>query len=324
MSKKYGGAGLGLAISSQLAQAMGGRMWVESQLGKVSTFHFTVRLKQGAGSEEADPMSTQQMMAVLDLRGMRVLLAEDNVFNQAVALEILKKQGCHVTVACNGREAVEAFSSQPFDLILMDLQMPEMDGFEATRIIREKETSGRIPIIAQTAHAFAEYRERCLEVGMDEHVSKPIIVPELLKVLARFAPSHTKGTSPGRTGARQEERLHSSGSVTAASDFELLLERLGGDRQALKEMVELFARHLPVLVGNVRSAVLAKDWELAARESHTLKGACATFGASGLAEVAAQMERNAGSNPSTKLEELMVRMDLEFGHLMQYIRKLRV
>ncbi len=187
-TRKYGGAGLGLAISCQLSRAMGGDMWVESEPGKGSVFHFTVRLRLGDSGDTA-PVSNQSPVSKTgEFFGLRVLLAEDNAFNQAVAVEVLKKQGCVVVVAANGREAVELFDPEKFDIVLMDLQMPELDGYEATRIIRAKETSTRIPIIAQTAHAFAEDRKECLAVGMDEFLSKPITVAELLKVFKRFAP----------------------------------------------------------------------------------------------------------------------------------------
>jgi CheY-like chemotaxis protein/HPt (histidine-containing phosphotransfer) domain-containing protein len=242
-------------------------------------------------------------------------LVEDNIFNQAVALETLKRWGCDVTVASNGREAVEAFDSKQFDVILMDLQMPEMDGFEATRIIRSKETAGRIPIIAQTAHAFAEYRDRCLEAGMDEHISKPITVSELLKVLARFASANRCGVNPV-DGPSEKSRLQGTMPTDKGTfDYEALLERLGGDREALKEMMNLFSSHIPALVQDVRSAVIAEDWGRLAKLSHKLAGACATFGANALADVAREMERSAKNSQAMRIEALLSRMDLELRSL---------
>jgi PAS domain S-box-containing protein len=182
MTRQYGGTGLGLAISYRLVEMMGGRMWIESEFGEGSCFHFTVVFNS---KSETKPAQTLEQNLALTHPGIHVLLVEDNPVNQVLAKGILKKLVCSVTAVKNGQEAVDIFEKEPFDVILMDGQMPEMDGFEATKIIRqrEKETGAHIPIIALTAHAMAGDRERFLEVGTDDYLPKPFTPVQLVDII---------------------------------------------------------------------------------------------------------------------------------------------
>ena len=197
MTRKYGGTGLGLAICSRLVGMMGGSIRVESEVGRGSAFHFTTRFGQAAQIDQVAPPDPSSLQRMLDATGesgaprrsLRILLAEDNPVNQRVAARLLEKRGHRVALAASGREALACLDREPFDLILMDVQMPDMDGIETTAAIREREklAGGHLPIIALTAHAMSGDRQRCIEAGMDNYVNKPIDAVKLLEVVESTA-----------------------------------------------------------------------------------------------------------------------------------------
>lgn len=222
---------------------------------------------------------------------LRVLVAEDNAVNQQLAMRLLEKAGHHVVVASTGRKALEACEEQTFDVILMDVQMPEMGGLEATQTLREKEkTSGtRVPIIAMTAHAIKGDRERCLQAGMDHYVSKPIDPRKLFAAMDEvMSAKRASETTIHQNGV--SETAHLVLPAEQRVDVSFLLRRVEGDRGLMKEIVTVFLQDAPRLSRDLKEAVEKRDHPKIERAAHTLKGAVANFSAKRARELACDLE----------------------------------
>jgi CheY-like chemotaxis protein len=205
-TRKYGGNGLGLSIAKELVDLMGGIIGGESELGKGSSFWFEVPLQTVAtnAGQTARERAVMRDERPADPNAPIVLVVEDSPVNRLVAVRVLERCGYRVHVVNDGREALDALSTQVYDVVLMDCQMPEVDGYEATRELRLREQGGKrhTPVIAMTAHAMTGDRERCLEAGMDDYLAKPVRSQALVEVLERWT-----GESPRRAGDGQRDML---------------------------------------------------------------------------------------------------------------------
>ncbi len=284
-TRRFGGTGLGLAICKSLAALMGGDVGVESTPGRGSQFWFTARLQIGMPALPDRAPAVDDPAAFAALRGCHVLLAEDNDLNQEIACELLREVGMTVDVAPNGRMAVAMAATRRHALVLMDMQMPEMDGVEAARQIRRQWTSAELPIVAMTANAMAVDRARCLEAGMDDFLTKPIDPGALWRCLLRWltgrqasAPRAVGGDEPGFA-------LAIDGLDTRRG-----LRQLAGNTALYLRLLRSFARNEADAAQRVREALARSDPAAAVRVAHTLKGLAGSIGADALAGAAAALE----------------------------------
>ena len=262
---------------------------------KQSELLFAIRriLKVPAEAEAGAPLVTRHTIRESERR-LHILLTEDNLVNQKLAVKLLEKSGHNVRVANNGKKALEAFRKEPFDLILMDVEMPEMNGLEATSLIREaeKKTGSHITIVAMTAHAMKGDKERCLDAGMDGYVAKPINSKELFETIESFFEGPSVGQTP----------VHPSSDDGPKLDSAALLDRVGGDTELLGELAVLFTDDCPRLLDEIRDAVRLGDAEKLGRSAHTLKGSVGNFAAQDAFQAALRLEKM-GREGETRLAQ---------------------
>lgn len=320
-TRKYGGTGLGLAITQKLSGLMGGSVGVDSKFGEGSTFWFTARLGKGAAIEIVK-VDDAELAIKTGHTNASILLVEDDLINQEVARTLLVDAGLRVDIADNGKQAVDMVGANSYDLVLMDLQMPVMDGLEATKLIRQMPDKASLPILALTANIFEEYRRKCAEAGMNDFIGKPVepmaLFATILKWLPKSAGAQIKIMTPIYKAEAHitpiQESLHTQLSQIEGLDLERGLLVTNGKIEKfwdlLKDFVALHQGDVGKLDGLINSHVVGEPILIA----HTLKGAAGTLGITQIQASAAKLE-TALSTGNTDVEVLLREIEKSFQAL---------
>lgn len=318
-TRKYGGTGLGLSISKKIVEMMGGTIAVRSRTGEGSCFYFSARFELRRSPSRTDELPTKDSSDI-SFCGEQILLVEDNEINQQVARELLEQAGLKVTIAGHGQQAIDFLKTTPFALILMDLQMPVMDGLTATRQIRQQKLADGIPIIAMTASAMTGDRDDCFAAGMNDYVSKPIDPFELTTTLHRHLKSRHQAmpqASPQQSVTPNLD-LQNIASLNASKG----LLRVAGNTSLYRKLLLQFDQGQRHAVFEVRNALEHSDSTLALQILHNLKGVAANLSADRIANLAAEAEQALQEPRSKDIQSILDKLDHEVDRLCQDVSKL--
>ncbi len=271
---------------------------------------------------------TRHSIAEMRLSNVHMLLVEDNPVNQKMAEAMLKKAGFHVDIAENGRKAVEALERKKYDIIFMDIQMPEMDGFEATRAIRSMEKADkRNIIIAMTAHAMQGDREKCIKAGMDDYIAKPIDPKELFDIIKKWIKPKIEGdetvhSSAAPEGDMQTELQHKAGEEEPPVDMKKAMSRVGNDMTFYKEMVKEFVGYVPEKLNLISNGIKAGDFDAIQKNAHSIKGAAGNLSAVKIYSLTLEIENKGRGKNIAGAEDLVAELKREMERLKEFIEKI--